>query len=144
MSEKGTQLAEWKEIIGNPGAFFVNLQYGDCTQEIEAARAATGVAVYSDPGIDAMKDLDGFAAQVRAMDMVVSTSNTTVHFAGAQNVPCWTLLPAGPGALWYWFTGREDSPWYPSMRLLRRAVDGTWRDLIARAGSELAAHLGRA
>jgi hypothetical protein len=137
LAEKGTQLADWKEILANPGAFFVNLQYGDCARDIEAARVATGVTVYADPEIDAMKDLDAFAAQVNAMDLVVSTSNTTVHFAGAQNVPCWTLLPSGPGALWYWFTGREDSPWYPAMRLLRRRPDEPWLDLIGRVGKEL-------
>jgi Tfp pilus assembly protein PilF len=139
--EKGTQLTEWRDMLANPNAFFVNLQYGDCASELEAVRSETGVTIYADPGIDSMRDLDAFAAQVRAMDLVISTSNTTVHFAGAQNVPCWTLLPSGPGALWYWFTGREDSPWYPSMRLFRRRPDQQWRDLLARVASALAARL---
>jgi ADP-heptose:LPS heptosyltransferase len=102
-----------------------------------------GVAVYQDAEIDSLKDLDGFAAQVAAMDLVISVSNTTVHFAGALNVPVWTLLSAGLGLLWYWFRDREDSPWYPSMRLLRQQHLGDWGDVIARAAVELRAKAAR-
>ncbi len=75
-----------------------------------------------------MKDLDAFFAQVAAMDLVISSSSTTVHVAGSQNIPVWMLLHHGRAAPYYWFLGREDSPWYPSARIFRAltADMGAW------------------
>jgi hypothetical protein len=86
--------------------------------------------------------MDAFFAQVRAMDLVVSTSNTTVHTAGALNVPAWVILPRGRATLWYWFLERADSPWYPSLRLFRQnnetpVGDLWWHEVIGRVGVEL-------
>jgi hypothetical protein len=58
--------------------------------------------------------------------------------AGALGVETWALLPSGPGLLWYWFQDREDSPWYPSMRLCRQRRPGDWTELIARVAAMLA------
>ncbi|MBM3512877.1 MAG: tetratricopeptide repeat protein [Alphaproteobacteria bacterium] len=137
---KSSKLAtDWAPILKVPGALFVSLQYGRSDGDLaEAAQA--GFAVERDDSIDVTRDIDGLAALISAMDMVVSVSNSTVHLAGALNVPVWTLVPAGPGRLWYWFEGRTDSPWYPSMRLFRQAKYGTWKPLMA----EVAANLGAA
>ncbi|MBI3708508.1 MAG: tetratricopeptide repeat protein [Proteobacteria bacterium] len=140
---KSSALLDWAPILTVPGVVFVNLQYGDCAADLAAVREKLGISVYNDAEIDSLKDLDGFAAQVAAMDLVISVSNTTVHFAGALNIPVWTLLSAGLGLLWYWFRDREDSPWYPSMRLLRQQHLGDWGDVIARAAVELRAKAAR-
>src|SRR3546814_16287090 len=71
-----------------------------------------------------MQDLDGFAAQVAAMDMVITTSNTTAHMAGALGRPTWVMLHQGISPHWYWGRDGETTPWYPSLRLLRQPVDG--------------------
>jgi tetratricopeptide (TPR) repeat protein len=134
---KSSRLIDWAPILTVPGVTFVNLQYGDCRAELAAVEDAHGVAVRNDREIDSLKDLDVFAAQVAAMDLVISTSNTTVHFAGALNVPVWTLPPAGHGLLYYWFLEREDSPWYPSMRLFRQHAPAEWGDVIARVAAAL-------
>jgi tetratricopeptide (TPR) repeat protein len=114
-----------------PGVMFVNLQYGDCAEELAAVRSQLGIEIYQDPDVNPRVDMDIFFAQVAAMDLVISTSNTTVHVAGSLNVPTWMLLPNGKGALWYWFLRREDSPWYPSLKLIRasRSVpDRPWEE----------------
>jgi hypothetical protein len=126
-----------------PGVMFVNLQYGDCAQELNTARFTLGVDIYDDPNVDSGVDMDMFFAQVAAMDLVISTSNTTVHTAGSQNVPGWVLLPHGKGAIWYWFLRREDSPWYPSLRLIRaRTIDPAqaWEVEPANRAGELLRH----
>ncbi len=139
---KSATLAEFGTILEVPGTLFVNLQYGDCAEEIKAAKQKFGVEIHQDPEIDPLADMDGFFAQVAAMDLVISTSNSAAHVAGALNVPTWLLLPHGRGALWYWFLRREDSPWYPSMKIFRAtgAVTGQpWEiDAISRAGALLA------
>ena len=71
------------------------------------------------------------------MDLIITISNTTAHVAGALGVPCWVLVPAGKGQFWYWFLDREDSPWYPSLRLFRQATPGVWADVITAVGMAL-------
>jgi len=135
---KSLDLLSWAPLLTQPGITFVNLQYGDCREDLEAVRRALGVTVLADAEIDAMRDLDGFAAQVAALDLVISTSNTTVHMAGGLGVPTWVLLPAGQGRIWYWFDGRDDSPWYPSLRLFRQRQPGDWRPVVDRLATALA------
>jgi hypothetical protein len=82
-----------------------------------------------------------FASQVAAMDRVVTISNTTAHMAGALGVP--TLLMLGPVPIWYWLATRDDSPWYPSLRLIRQEQRrGDWQDVVEQVRNELAACVG--
>ncbi len=134
---KSADISLWGAILGTPGVTFVSLQYGEISADISAARTALGVDIVVDPTIDSSGDLDPFAAQVAAMDLVISVSNTTVHVAGAQGKPVWALTPTGPGAHWYWFRGREDSPWYPSARLFRQSVPGSWTEPVVAAAAAL-------
>jgi len=128
---KSVDLGQWTPVLTAPNTLFVSLQYGDTGEEIATVSKTIGIDILRDPDIDALQDPDRSAAQIAAMDLVISTSNTTVHFAGAMNVPAWVLVPTGPGSLWYWFTVRHDSPWYPSVRLFRQSRAGQWSDVIA-------------
>lgn len=139
---KSAILSEWAEILQCPNTWFVNLQYGDCADELREVKQKLGVDVYADDTVDSSGDLDDFFAQVAAMDLVLSTSNTTVHVAGSMNVPTWLMLPRGLGSMWYWFMDREDSPWYPSVRIFRNPHDPDpaipwWRNVVTRVGAEL-------
>jgi len=131
-TRKSLLLSALAPLLKLPGAIFVNLQYGDCTDELENLARVSGVTLYTDDEVDSLKDLDTFAAQVAAMDLIISTSNTTVHFAGALDIPVWTMLPRGDALLWYWFRDRETSEWYPSMRLFRQDSPGDWSGPIGR------------
>jgi hypothetical protein len=75
------------------------------------------------------------AGIMRALDLVISVDTMPAHLAGALGVPVWTLLDAA--ADWRWMDGREDSPWYPTMRLFRQACPGAWEPVIARVVAEL-------
>ena len=138
---KSTDLVAWADVLTVPGVTFVNLQYGDCAAELAAVKQRLGVDVFHEQGIDPLKNMDDFVAQVAAMDLVISTSNTTVHVAGALNVPIWLLLLSRPVSMWYWFISGGSSPWYPSLHILRHGAAARgrtwWRDAIARAGRYL-------
>lgn len=134
---KSLQLAQFAKFLDVPGVKFVSLQYGDCAAEIAQVSSMTGRNIIQDTSIDSSGDLDAFAAQVAAMDLVISVSNTTVHVAGALNRPVWALIPTGPGAHWYWFMNRADSPWYQSARLFRQELRGDWRKPLDDVASEL-------
>jgi hypothetical protein len=72
---------------------------------------------------------------IRALDLVISVDTMPAHLAGALGVPVWTLLDTV--ADWRWMDGREDSPWYPTMRLFRQECPGAWEPVIARVVAEL-------
>lgn len=123
---KSLSLNTLRPILERPGTVWVNLQYGDASQEVAAFTRDTGIVIHSDPDIDSMHDLDGLAAQIAALDGVVSSSNSTVHIAGALGAPCHVLLAQGRGRLWYWPRQGERTPWYDSIRLARQAAPGDW------------------
>jgi hypothetical protein len=144
---KSLRLIDLAPVLKMPGVTFVNLQYGDCTSELAAVKETLGVDIIHDPEVDQLSDMDTYFAQVAAMDHVVSTSNTAVHVAAAQNIPTSIILPFAKGLLWYWFAGRTDSPWYPSAKVYRQGRGGTtvtWaEDLIPRVAADLTNWLAR-
>jgi hypothetical protein len=127
-ADKSIDLAAWSPLLA-VGARFVSLQYGDL--------GALPANVFVDRAIDPMADVDAFAAQVAAMDMIVSVSNTTVHMAGALGVPTLCLTPRVEGRPWYWFSGRDTSPWYPSVCHVWQTRRGLWDDVLRRAAELL-------
>lgn len=138
-ADKSCPLPTWRPILSLPDTTFVNLQYGEVTEELEALQRQHGIAIHHDRQIDQLRDMDGFLAQICALDAVVSISNAAAHAAGAVGVPTFVLLSANP--LWVWFHGRDDSPWYPSARLFRQERLGEWEPVLRRAATALAAHL---
>lgn len=136
-SHKSAALTEWSALLQRD-CLFVNLQYGDVAADIAAARAQFGAEIVTDADVDQLTNLDDFAAQVAAMDAIVSISNTSVHFAGALGVPCVAIVPPAQGLLWYWGVVGETTPWYRSVRVLRRASGEGWAAQIARAAMMLA------
>ncbi|HEX9568617.1 MAG TPA: tetratricopeptide repeat protein [Rhodospirillales bacterium] len=134
-ADKSMALTDWRPLAEVPGVRFVDLQYGDTLAERRAFERDTGTAIVHDDGVDQLADMDAFAAQVAAMDLVVSVSNTTVHVAGALGVPTWVMLNTVPLAVW--MRDGEDSPWYPSVRLYRQKTVGAWADVIKRVERDL-------
>ena len=133
--EKSIDLKDWLPLLEVPGVTFVDLQYGDTFAQRETLQKQTGIEIIHDETVDQLADLDAFAAQVAAMDMVVSISNTTAHMAGALGVPTWVLLSEVP--LWRWFQDRTDSPWYPSVQLFRQRRSGGWPEVMGEVAAAL-------
>lgn len=80
-------------------------------------------------------DICETAREMLALDLIVSVDSMPAHLAGALACPVWTLLPHR--ADWRWMDGRDASPWYPTMRLLRQPHPGDWASVIARLGDDL-------
>jgi hypothetical protein len=114
-----------------PGLALHVLQRGS---GLEERPAGFGVDSGSDDPLQA-------ARTMRALDLVVTVDSMPAHLAGALGVPVWTLLQAE--ADWRWMAGRDDSPWYPTMRLFRQRQPGEWEPVIARVAAELENLRGR-
>ena len=82
-----------EQIFSGLDVVLVNLQYGDVDDEIREFKEETGIEVVQCTSVDNREDLDGLAALIEVCDLVVSTSNVTVHMAGALAKETWVLLP---------------------------------------------------
>jgi hypothetical protein len=85
-----------------------------------------------------LSDFGDTAAVIENLDLVVTVDSSVAHLAGALAKPVWLMLPWLPD--WRWLMDREDSPWYPTMRLFRQSPRGDWAGVIARVarGIEMA------
>ena len=126
--KKSTLLEHWQPVLAQRNYYFINLQYGNVKQELNEFQKHNNLKIHQDEEIDSLSSLDDFAAQISALDLVISTSNTTVHLAGALGKQVWTLLPHIPD--WRWTLEREDTLWYPKMRLFRQHRIGDWSDVF--------------
>jgi hypothetical protein len=84
---------------------------------------------------DALLDFADTAALCACMDVVVSVDTSLAHLSGALGRPTWVLLPIVPD--WRWMLDRDDSPWYPTMKLYRQTSRDRWSDVFARVAADL-------
>jgi ADP-heptose:LPS heptosyltransferase len=82
-----------------------------------------------------IEDFTDTAALIANLDLIISVDTSVTHLAGALGRPVWTLLPFVPD--WRWMLEREDSPWYPTMRLFRQPSPGDWDSVMKRVVEEL-------
>ncbi|MGZ6037105.1 MAG: tetratricopeptide repeat protein [Phenylobacterium sp.] len=125
--------AAWAPVLQQQGVTFVNLQYGDCTEELAAAKREFGVEIWSPPGIDLKQDLDEVAALCCALDLVVGFANATLNIAAACGVP--NYLISVPGA--WTRLGTLTLPWYPMTRVFLPPGFGQWGPVMAEVADAL-------
>jgi len=130
--DRSIDLSRLAPLFAQPGIQWVSLQYGDhdCLEQ-EAAAAP----ILVDREVDQFADIDDFAAQIAAMDLVITIDNSTAHLAAALGVATWVLLPFVPD--WRWLETREDSPWYPTVRLFRQTKLDDWPSVVGRVKGAL-------
>jgi tetratricopeptide (TPR) repeat protein len=104
------------------GIAFYNLQRGPASAVTDASFPFTG-------HLPRTGDFATTAAMIAQLDLIISVDTSVAHLAGALNKPVWILLPRL--ADWRWLSDRDDSPWYPSVRLFRQENKGDWNSVIA-------------
>ncbi len=129
---RATSLESLLGLLEVPGVAFVSLQKGPPKAELDAC-GCRGLILDADPLLDDFADT---AALIGELDLVIMTDSAVAHLAGALGKPVWVLLCFA--ADWRWLKDRDDSPWYPSLRLFRQKTPGRWDDVFARVKAELA------
>lgn len=109
-------LAEWRSLIENIPAQFVSLQYGDVSGEITKLGGGDPDRLIADPGIDQLKDMDRFASQVAALDLVISISNSGAHLAGALGQRMILVRDDLFRRIWPYLS--RSVPWYPQTTVI--------------------------
>jgi Tfp pilus assembly protein PilF len=115
-------------IDAHPECDFYSLQAGPRAHEFDRLRGATDLA----PQIGNWTDT---AQILTCMDLLISVDTACVHLAGALGCPVWMLCPNSPD--WRWMLGRDDSPYYPKMRLFRQPKADDWKTPIQRINEQL-------
>jgi hypothetical protein len=113
------------------GVSWISLQKGAAAAQ--AAVPPTGMMLHDWTG--ELRDFADTAALIEALDLVVTVDTAVVHLAGALGKPVWLLNRFD--TCWRWLTSREDSPWYPTLRLYRQEAPGEWAQVIERVARDL-------
>jgi len=124
-------LEYFSALAGIPGVELYGLQKGDAAREAETSIGMIKIINFDRE----LKDFSETAAAIENLDLVISVDTALAHLAGAMGKPVWTLLPYAPD--WRWLLEREDSPWYPTMRLFRQPSRGDWGTVFDRVKDEL-------
>jgi tetratricopeptide (TPR) repeat protein len=127
-------LDAWGPILKTPGATFVNVQYGDCAEELARAQELHGVKIHQIEGLDLKGDLDGAAALSAALDLVISAPTAAAATAASVGTEVWFLTA---GETWPQL-GTDELPWYRATRVFACEKFADWQALMPRAGEALA------
>ena len=134
---KSIDLESLLPIFNIPNITFINLQYGDISNEIESLFADYGVKIKAVHEIDNLNNIDGLASLINACDFVITTSNVTAHISGAIGKETYVLLPYGNGKVWYWHEGVGKSIWYPTLNLFSQPDINNWAAPISEIYNEI-------
>jgi tetratricopeptide (TPR) repeat protein len=108
-----------------PGVAFHSLQVGYAAAQADQPPPGMRIVSHS----ERLRDFRDTAALVEALDLVISVCTSVAHLAGAMGRPTFIMLAHAPD--WRWHLGRDDSPWYPGMRLFRQKFDDDWSGVVA-------------
>lgn len=128
-------LTDWGAVLATTDVHFVNLQYDDASGELAESAGLTGTPVHEIEGLDVSRDLDGLAALLSVLDLVIAPNNEILTLAGAVGAPLW-FLDTAPG---FGTFGTGRCLWFPRARVYRREV-GTpdWSAVLRRVAADLA------
>lgn len=143
LRHRSIPLPEWKALGRVDGVEWFSLQHGDGSEQL---RSFDGFAITDlghlldrlaeeQPGDTDENRLLLAAAAIDRMDLVITIDTMAAHLAGALGKPAWVLLSLS--ADWRWLLEREDSPWYPSLRLFRQTTLHRWNDVMEAVAAEL-------
>jgi len=128
---RSIKLGQFAPLASAANAAFYSLQKG--TASADAGDPPRGMLL-----TDWTKELNDFAetaALVQNLDLLITVDTAVAHLAGAMGKPVWLLTPLAPD--WRWMLEREDSPWYPTIRLFRQTSVGDWGEVLRRVELEL-------
>ncbi|MDD2733795.1 MAG: tetratricopeptide repeat protein [Desulfuromonadaceae bacterium] len=128
---RSCSLTQMTLLTNVAGVIFHSLQLGPDAEQVNTQPACMRLR----DDTDMLTDFSETAALVSNLDLVISIDTAVAHLAGALGKPVWLLLPFAPD--WRWLLKREDSPWYPTMRLFRQSRPGDWEEVMERVAYDL-------
>lgn len=131
---RSCDLALFQPLLDLPGVVLYSLQKGDAVAQLAQYQSIQNWG-------DRCQNFAATAAAIASLDLVISVDTSVAHLAGALGKPVWVVLCFSPD--WRWQLDRQDSPWYPTMRLFRQTQAGDWQSVFAQVKAALAAELSQ-
>jgi Flp pilus assembly protein TadD len=128
---RSCHLQDFMQLSNIPGVRLFGLQKGDAAAQVKDLASGTGPENLGEK----LDDFAQTAAAIENLDLVISVDTAVLHLAGAMAKPVWGILAFTPD--WRWMLDRQDSPWYPTMKLFRQRQHGDWDDVFKRVSEEL-------
>lgn len=129
-NDKSATLLDFMSILKNINFEFINLQYGETEFEINQAQDLSKKPILTMPHVDLFNDFDSLLSMMNACDVILTTSNSTAHFAGACGKKVLLLLPYSVGKFWYWADINGISLFYPNVKVFQQKSQGDWSNPI--------------
>jgi hypothetical protein len=133
-AHRSVPLKEFAPLASLSGVRLVSLQMGYGSEQLQQAGKDWNVLDFGER-LDADGAFVDTAAVMAHLDVVITSDTAVAHLAGALGVPVWLALCTASD--WRWLRGRDDSPWYPTMRLFRQTRWGDWPGVFERMAAEL-------
>jgi len=126
IDSKSVDIRYFGKLLENKNCLIVPLQYGNIRNELKILKNEFGLEIAEYSSIDRWADIDSLAALTDMCDLVISSSSSIVHLAGALNKYTWVFLPMVPS--FWWSELKKDSVWYKSVKLYRQKKIETWEE----------------
>jgi len=130
---RSVALSQLSPLLLLPSICFFSLQVGSARRQLAASKDAARIIDLQ----PLLSDFSRTAAALAQLDLILSVDTAVAHLAGALGKKVWLLLPYA--SEWRWLLDREDSPWYPSMRLIRQPKTDDWESVVQRIRENLLA-----
>jgi tetratricopeptide (TPR) repeat protein len=134
---RSCKLSDFSPLAAVEGVHWYSLQKGPAVKQLDTPPAGMKITHLGDE----LHDFGDTAALLQCLDVLISVDTSVVHLGGALARPVWALLARGPD--WRWMLDRDDSPWYPTLRLFRQTRSGEWGPVLERAAEALREFAGQ-
>mgnify|MGYP000336086832 CR=1 FL=1 len=121
-----TSLLNWEPVLKLKNVNFINLQYGDCTEELDELEKKTGIKIHNFDDLDLKNDFDGTTALIKNCDVVIGPGSAPIMQSAMAGVETWFLLTANP----WWRFGNETPIWRQNAKLLTKSDNAPWEELM--------------
>jgi Tfp pilus assembly protein PilF len=139
---RSVALSQFAPLAQVSGVQLFSLQKGPGSEQISSVQERFHVVDLGSAADERLGPFMDTAAIMKNLDLIVTTDTASAHLAGALGVPVWCVLRSSPD--WRWLVDRDDSPWYPTMRLFRQKSAGDWPGVFQKMAAELSQLVGKA
>ena len=130
---KSFELEFLEPLLKNQNIQFINLQYGDVNHDLSHIKNKYQTDILDTSDIDNYEDMEGLAALIDSCDIIVTSSNSNAHLAGALGKETYLILPKANSLIWYWEHKMDKiSQWYKSINIFNQAMTNQWADPISK------------
>ena len=130
---KSFELEFLEPLLKNQNIQFINLQYGDVNHDLSHIKNKYQTDILDTSDIDNYEDIEGLAALIDSCDIIVTSSNSNAHLAGALGKETYLILPKASSLIWYWEHKMDKiSQWYKSINIFNQTITNQWEDPISK------------